>query len=72
MSCQSCEKTVGRSCDTNPFVPPGGSVTDMKYECYCGQIWFQMNTHWHMWQKATAEEWEQWKKEAQEQSYYDY
>lgn len=64
MSCDICKNSVGKSYDKNPFVPPNGSCDDAKYICYqCGQIWFQMNVRFHIWQPATPEEWIIWRKE---------
>jgi len=62
MSCESCENSVGRSHSGSPFVPPNRSCNDIQYVCDCGQIWFQYNPHYHLWQEATPEEWEGWKK----------
>ena len=63
MACEKCENTVGCSYSGKPFVPPRGSCNQIEYVCSCGQIWFQMNTHFHLWQKETPESMAAWRRE---------
>lgn len=60
MPCEICENSVGKSNDEIFFRPPSGSCNDIKYVCQCGQIWIQKNVSFHLWEKATPEEWQAW------------
>ena len=53
--CPTCEKARS-SCDTRPFCPPGGSVHQRFFTCSCGQLWYQFNEFYHLWQRNSQEE----------------
>lgn len=55
VQCLSCERARS-SYSGKPFVPPGGSCNDLFWTCHCGQMWFQGNNYYHLWQPVTPEQ----------------
>jgi hypothetical protein len=58
-ACSNCE-ALEHSHDRKPAVPLRGSCNDILHECpLCKQKWWQINTHFHLWQRVkTDQEWE--------------
>ncbi len=57
--CSNCE-ALSKSNSTKPAVPMNGTCNDILHECPLdGQKWWQMNTHFHLWQKVKDDkQWE--------------
>lgn len=64
MSCFFCED-FETSNDRHPAIPPGDSVNDGFFICpRCGQHRVKINPHFHLWQKETPENYQNWLSEA--------
>lgn len=56
MACQACNRII-LSNDRKQFCPPEGTVNTLDYQCQeCGQWYVQFNPHYHLWQLATKQE----------------
>lgn len=58
-NCANC-KSLSNSNDRAPAVPLRGSCNDVLHVCpNDGNRWWQMNTHFHLWQRVTSDrEWQ--------------
>ena len=52
--CENCNN-LRHSCDSKPAVPKGGRCNDRLHICpFEGNIWWQFNTHFHLWKQVTS------------------
>ncbi|OGF63738.1 hypothetical protein A2Z53_02155 [Candidatus Giovannonibacteria bacterium RIFCSPHIGHO2_02_42_15] len=70
IDCANCNK-IRHSHDGSPAVPLGGSCNTLLHICpNDGRKWWQMNTHFHLWQHVTSErEWQALRRERTQPSY---